>query len=107
MFDLIQRTSPPCGFRQKEPAASKHFEPEEAGALLTETVQFEPQHAPTHGALSTAWAALGYQQRSQQEASIAKNLAKDLSLTQQLEYAGLADETRSDWQALGRPTHPF
>jgi DNA-binding winged helix-turn-helix (wHTH) protein/tetratricopeptide (TPR) repeat protein len=80
-------------------SALEHFEPEEATALLTQAAQFEPQHAPTHAALSTAWAALGYQKKSQQEALLAKDLAKDLSPTQQLEYAGLADETRSDWPA--------
>jgi DNA-binding winged helix-turn-helix (wHTH) protein/tetratricopeptide (TPR) repeat protein len=80
-------------------SALEHFEPEEATALLTQATQFEPQHAPTHAALSTAWAALGYQQKSRQEAQLAKDLAKGLSPTQQLEYAGLADETRSDWPA--------
>lgn len=80
-------------------SALEHFEPEEASALLTEAVRFEPQHAPTHAALSTAWAALGYQQKSQQEALIARDLAKGLSPKQQLEYEGLADEARSDWPA--------
>lgn len=78
-------------------AALDHFEPEEASALLTQAAQNEPQHAPTHAALSTAWATLGYQQRSQQEALIARDLAKGLSPTQQLEYAGLAAEANNDW----------
>jgi tetratricopeptide (TPR) repeat protein/DNA-binding winged helix-turn-helix (wHTH) protein len=78
-------------------SALEHFEPEEASALLTQAAQIEPQHAPTHAALSTAWAALGYQQRSQQEALIARDLAKGLSPTQELEYAGLAAETNNDW----------
>jgi hypothetical protein len=64
---------------------------------LTQAVQSEPQHAPAHAALATAWAALGYQQRSRQEALIARDLSKGLSLTQQLEYEGLADESESDW----------
>jgi DNA-binding winged helix-turn-helix (wHTH) protein len=80
-------------------SALEHFEPEEASALLTQAAQIEPQHAPTHAALSTAWTALGYQQRSQQEALIARDLAKGLSPTQQLEYAGLADEAEHDWPA--------
>ena len=53
-------------------SALEHFEPEEASALLIQAAQFEPQHAATHAALSTAWAALGYQKKSQQEALIAK-----------------------------------
>ena len=80
-------------------SALEHFEPEEASALLTQAAEINPQHAPTHAALSAAWAALGYQKRSQQEALIARDLAKGLSPTQQLEYAGLADETKSDWAA--------
>ncbi|WP_263352723.1 tetratricopeptide repeat protein [Acidicapsa acidisoli] len=80
-------------------SALEHFEPEEASALLTQAEQFEPEHAATHAALSTAWAALGYQKKSQQEALIAMNLAKGLSPIQQLEYEGLADEAKSDWPA--------
>jgi tetratricopeptide (TPR) repeat protein len=79
--------------------ALRHFEPEEASVLLTDAAKFEPQHAPTHAALSTAWAELGYQVRSQQEAVIARDLAKSLSPIQQLEYQGLADETENDWPA--------
>lgn len=80
-------------------SALQHFEPEEASALLTEAAQREPKHAATHAALSTAWAALGYEGRSVQEALIAQNLARGLSPTQQLEYQGLADESRNDWLA--------
>ena len=79
--------------------ALEHFEPEEASVLLTEASQIEPKHAPTHAALSTAWAALGYQQRSQNEALLAADLAKRLSPLQQTEYEGLADEAKSDWPA--------
>ena len=80
-------------------SALRHFEPEEASVLLTDAAKFEPQHAPTHAALSNAWAELGYQGRSQQEAVIARDLAKSLSPIQQLEYAGLADEAGNDWPA--------
>jgi DNA-binding winged helix-turn-helix (wHTH) protein/tetratricopeptide (TPR) repeat protein len=80
-------------------SALRHFEPEEASVLLTDAAKFEPQHAPTHAALSTAWAELGYQARSQQESVIARDLAKNLSPIQQLEYAGLADEAGNDWPA--------
>jgi tetratricopeptide (TPR) repeat protein/DNA-binding winged helix-turn-helix (wHTH) protein len=80
-------------------SALDHFEPQEAVALLTQAAQLEPRHAPTHAALSTAWSALGYQQRSQQEALQAKELAISLSPTQQLEYLGLAYEAKNDWPA--------
>jgi len=80
-------------------SALRHFEPEEASVLLTDAAKFEPQHAPTRAALSTAWAELGYQVRSQQEAVIARDLAKSLSPIQQLEYEGLADEAGNDWPA--------
>jgi DNA-binding winged helix-turn-helix (wHTH) protein len=80
-------------------SALQHFEPEEASALLTEAAQLEPNHAAIHAALSTAWAALGYEGRSEQEAIIARDLAKGLSPTQQLEYQGLVDESRNDWPA--------
>jgi DNA-binding winged helix-turn-helix (wHTH) protein/tetratricopeptide (TPR) repeat protein len=79
--------------------ALSHFEPEKASVLLTEAVQLEPQHAPSHAALSSAWAALGYQERSQREAVLANQLAKDLSPLQQLEYQALAEEARNDWPA--------
>jgi tetratricopeptide (TPR) repeat protein len=80
-------------------SALRHFEPEEASVLLADAAKFEPQHAPTHAALSSAWSELGYQVRSQQEAVIARALAKSLSPIQQLEYAGLADEAGNDWPA--------
>jgi DNA-binding winged helix-turn-helix (wHTH) protein/tetratricopeptide (TPR) repeat protein len=80
-------------------SALDHFEPQEAVALLTQAAQLEPQHAPTHAALSTSWAALGYQLRSQQEALRAKEWANSLSPTQQLEYSALAYEAKNDWAA--------
>jgi DNA-binding winged helix-turn-helix (wHTH) protein/tetratricopeptide (TPR) repeat protein len=80
-------------------SALEHFEPEEATALLMQTTQIEPQHVATHAALSTAWRALGYLQRSEQEAMTARELSKGLSPIQQLEYEGLADEAKSDWSA--------
>jgi DNA-binding winged helix-turn-helix (wHTH) protein/tetratricopeptide (TPR) repeat protein len=80
-------------------SALEHFEPEEASALLAQAVQLEPQHAPTHAALSSAWAALGYQQRGRQEAILARDFAKSLSPTQQLEYEGLAYEATDSWAA--------
>ncbi len=80
-------------------SALDHFEPQEAVALLTQAAQLEPQHAPTHAALSNAWAALGYQQKGQQEALQAKELGKGMSPTQQLEYLGLASEAKNDWPA--------
>lgn len=76
-----------------------HFEPQEAVALLTQAEQLDPRHSPTHAALSAAWATLGYLQRSLQEAMLARQLAKELSPAQQLEYEGLADEARNDWTA--------
>jgi len=78
-------------------SALEHFQPQEASVLLTEAARLEPQHAPTHAALSTAWAALGYQKLSQQEALLARDLAKNLSPAQKLEYEGLAAESNSDW----------
>jgi len=83
-------------------SALQHFEPQEASVLLTEAAQIEPLHAASHAALSDAWAELGYQKRSQDEALLAKNLAKNLSPAQQAEYEGLAAEARNDWPAAVR-----
>lgn len=47
--------------------------------------------------MSTAWALLGYEQRSRQEALLAKDLSKTLSPVQQLEYEALADEATNNW----------
>ena len=80
-------------------SALQHFEPQEASALLTEAAQIEPLHAATHAALSDAWAEIGYEERSQDEALLARNLAKNLSPEQQAEYEGLAAEARNDWPA--------
>ncbi|MGD0735215.1 MAG: winged helix-turn-helix domain-containing protein [Terracidiphilus sp.] len=80
-------------------SALQHFEPQEASVLLTEAAQIEPMHAATHAALSDAWAELGYEKRSQDEALLARNLAKDLSPVQQIEYEGLAASARNDWTA--------
>lgn len=79
--------------------ALEDFQPQEASALLQQAAQLDPQHAPTHAALSTAWASLGYEQKSRQEALLAKDLAKTLSPTQRLEYEALADEAANDWTA--------
>ena len=80
-------------------SALQHFEPREASVLLTEAAQIEPLHAPTHAALSDAWAELGYEKRSQDEALLARNLAKNLSSVQQAEYEGLDAEARKEWLA--------
>jgi DNA-binding winged helix-turn-helix (wHTH) protein/tetratricopeptide (TPR) repeat protein len=83
----------------KGTSALAHFEPEEASVLLTEAAQIEPQHAATHAALSAAWAALGYEERSREEAVRARDLAKELSPIQRLTYEGLAEEASNDWPA--------
>jgi len=80
-------------------SALAHFQPEEASVLLAQAAQIEPEHAPTHAALAAAWSALGYQQRGRDEALVVSNLATSLSPLQQLEYEGLADETKNDWSA--------
>jgi DNA-binding winged helix-turn-helix (wHTH) protein/tetratricopeptide (TPR) repeat protein len=80
-------------------SALAHFEPEEASVLLTQAAQIEPQHAPTHAALANAWSDLGYEQRSRDEAVLARDMAKGLSPIQQLDYEGLADEKSNDWPA--------
>lgn len=79
--------------------ALRNYQPQEASALLADAVKLEPQHAAAHAALSAAWAALGYMDKSRQEAIAAENLAKNLSPVQQLEYRGLVDETAPDWRS--------
>ena len=78
-------------------SALEHFQPVEATALLERAAQIEPQHAATHAALSTAWAILGYQRKSQQEATAARDVSKGLSPIQQLEYRALAEEADNNW----------
>lgn len=78
-------------------SALERFDPKQASVLLTEAARIEPEHAPTHAALSLAWRALGYEEQSNHEALLARSLAKGLAPMQQLEYQGLADEAQADW----------
>ncbi|MGA7156576.1 MAG: tetratricopeptide repeat protein [Acidobacteriaceae bacterium] len=80
-------------------SALANFQLQEAAALLTKAEDLEPQYAPTHAALSTAWFTLGHQSASLKEAQRARELARNLSPEQQLEYQGLVEEAKNNWSA--------
>lgn len=73
------------------------FDAVAASTLLTQASAIEPQHAPTHTALATAWTALGYDGRAKIEADLALQQAPTLPREQQLLVQGLFQETSKEW----------
>jgi class 3 adenylate cyclase/tetratricopeptide (TPR) repeat protein len=68
-----------------------------ARADLEKTVAAEPGFALAHSALSAAWAQLGYNQKSREEAQRANELSSGLSREDQLSIRGRYEVATSDW----------
>jgi eukaryotic-like serine/threonine-protein kinase len=68
-----------------------------ARADLEKAVAAEPGFALAHSALSAAWAQLGYNQKSREEARRANELSSGLSREDQLSIRGRYEAAISDW----------
>jgi class 3 adenylate cyclase/tetratricopeptide (TPR) repeat protein len=64
---------------------------------LEKAVAAEPGFALAHSALSAAWAQLGYNQKSREEAKRASELSSGLSREDQLSIRGRYEMAMSDW----------
>ena len=64
------------------------FESIAARDLLQKAVLKDPQHAPTHAALASAWSDLGYDAKAQEEARRALDLSANLSREEKLSVEG-------------------
>jgi eukaryotic-like serine/threonine-protein kinase len=64
---------------------------------LEKAVAAEPGFALAHSALSAAWAQLGYNQKSREEAKRASELSSGLSREDQLSIRGRYEAAISDW----------
>ncbi len=73
------------------------FEASKARDLLEKAAALDPNHAPTHSALSEAWAALGYDQKAKEQAQRALDLSGPFSREQRLLIEGRNHELNKDW----------
>ncbi|MFN7941936.1 MAG: tetratricopeptide repeat protein [Thermoanaerobaculia bacterium] len=69
-------------------ARLRQFDPEGAREKLEQAVATDPSNALAHSALSSAWSALGYEQRAEDEARRAFELAGKLPREEQLVVEG-------------------
>ncbi len=75
----------------------RSFEPSAARELLEQAAAAEPGHPMIHAALAQTWAALGFEQRAEQEATRALEQGAGLPPEERLGVEGLAAELHRDW----------
>jgi eukaryotic-like serine/threonine-protein kinase len=75
----------------------RNFEPTAARELLEQAAAVEPGQPMIRAALAQAWAALGFEQRAEQEATKALENGAGLPAEERLGVEGLAAELRRDW----------
>jgi tetratricopeptide (TPR) repeat protein/tRNA A-37 threonylcarbamoyl transferase component Bud32/TolB-like protein len=73
------------------------FDPMGARDLLARAAAAEPDNALVHSGLAAAWAALGYDGRSREEAKAAFDLAGNLPREERLLIEGRYREATQDW----------
>ena len=78
-------------------ARLQRFDAAEARALLERAVAIEPQHAPSHAALATAWSTLGYSASARAEAQAAFELSRNLPTQEKLLVEAQFRESSYDW----------
>ena len=74
------------------------FEALAARDLLLKTVAADPTFPMAHSALASAWLALGYDSKAQQEAKLAFDLSMQLSSEERLLAEGRYREANREWQ---------
>ena len=75
----------------------RSFEPSAARELLEQAAVAEPGHPMVRAALAQTWAALGFEQRAEQEATRALEQGAGLAPEERLGVEGLAAELHRDW----------
>ncbi|SPF46096.1 putative Lysine decarboxylase transcriptional regulator, CadC [Candidatus Sulfotelmatobacter kueseliae] len=65
---------------------------------LQKAVAFEPDYAPSHSALATAWATLGYDENARIEARRAFELSANLPRAERLLVEGRYQEMSKNWE---------
>ncbi len=75
------------------------FDAMSARDLLSRAAKLEPDFAPIHSALATAWGILGYDERARQEATLAFTNANGLSRQERLSIEGIYRELTNDQAA--------
>jgi DNA-binding winged helix-turn-helix (wHTH) protein/tetratricopeptide (TPR) repeat protein len=65
---------------------------------LQKAVAFEPDYAPSHSALATAWATLGYDESARTEARRAFELSASLPRAERLLVEGRYQEMSKNWE---------
>lgn len=75
----------------------RSFEPSAARELLEQAAAAAPEHPMVRAALAQAWAALGFEQRAEQEATRALEQGTGLPPEERLGVEGLAAELHRDW----------
>jgi tetratricopeptide (TPR) repeat protein/TolB-like protein len=68
-----------------------------ARTLLEKAAALDPNHAPTHSALSAAWSTLGYDEKAAKEGKLALDLSASFSREQRLLIEGRYHELTQDW----------
>jgi eukaryotic-like serine/threonine-protein kinase len=65
---------------------------------LQKAIEIEPDYAPSHAALASAWAALGYDENAKSEARRAFELSSDLPRADRLLIEGRYYEMSKNWE---------
>jgi tetratricopeptide (TPR) repeat protein len=78
-------------------AKQRVFDNQAARDLFEKAVAADPGHALAHSALSAAWASLGYDAKSQEEAKKAFDVSAKLSREGRLSIEGRYRETTHEW----------
>jgi DNA-binding winged helix-turn-helix (wHTH) protein/tetratricopeptide (TPR) repeat protein/TolB-like protein len=78
-------------------ASLRAFDALRARDLLQKAVDVEPNYALSHAALATAWAQLGYDEKTRAEAKKAFDLSSSLSRAERLLVEARYHETLKDW----------
>jgi len=78
-------------------AKLRTFDALAARSLLRESVVADPQFPMAHSALASAWSALGYDSKAQQEAKLAFDLSTHLSPEERLLAEGRYREANREW----------
>jgi len=73
------------------------FEAQQARDLLERAVTEDPNHAPSHAALASAWSALGYDAKAREQAQKAFELSSSLSRQERLSIEAGYRELLRDW----------
>ncbi len=93
----LPRSHDAARFYSEGVAKLRVFDALAARDLFQRAIAEEPDYAPSHAALATAWATLGYDESAATEARRAYELAVNLPRAERLLVEGRYRETSKDW----------